>query len=243
MAITKDSIRLLVVLQDNDAILDKLQGEMDLVPRKIAALRESLESVQGRLNAAKADLVALEKIKKEKELDLAAKEEAIRKHGMELNQVKTNDAFKALQREIEQAKGAAGETETAILEAMEGIDSGRRAQKAAAAELKAIEDKAKVEIETLEKQLEEVNAKHAAQKALCDQAACEVPAEMLRIYKHARLRGKMDAVVPVEGGNCSACRIALAPQMIVEATKGKSLVVCESCQRILFMPEPQKAGA
>ncbi len=243
MAITKESIQKLVLLQEQDAVLDKLQGEMDQIPAKIADLRSDLESAKGRLNAAKAALIALEKTKKEKELDIAAKEEAIRKHGVELNQVKTNDAFKALQHEIDQDRAAVGEIETAILEAMEGIDAGRREEKAAAAELKGVEDEAKAEISVLEKQLEEIKARHDAQKALCDQAAADVPPEMLRIYRHARMRGKMDAVVPIEGGNCSACRIALAPQVVVEATKGKSLVVCESCQRILFKPEPAGKSA
>jgi len=243
MGITKDTIQRLVAVQQQDAIIDGLQKEMDRVPREIAALQAGLETAKAKQAEAKARIIGCEKKKKEKELELAAKEEAIRKHTTELNQVKTNDAFKALQHEIEQAKAAGSQIETEILEVMEGIDSGRREEKSAAAELKAAEDKAKNEIGNLEKELAELKAKHDAQKSVRDAAAASVPPDMMRIYSHARMRGKLDAIVPVDGGNCSACRINLAPQMIIEVAKAKTLVFCESCQRILYKPEPAVKAA
>ena len=238
MAITKETIRCLVAVQQQDSVLDGLQKEIDRVPREIADLQAGLEGAKAKLAGAKAKIVGFEKKKKEKELELASKEEAIRKHSMELNQVKTNDAFKALQHEIDGAKAAGSQIETDILEVMEGIDAGKKEEGAATAELKAAEDKAKGQIGVLEKELAEVKAKFDEQKKVRDEAASVVPADMMRIYEHARMRGKLDAIVPVEGGNCSACRISLAPQMIVEVTKAKGLVVCESCQRILYKPEP-----
>ncbi|MDD5628131.1 MAG: C4-type zinc ribbon domain-containing protein, partial [Elusimicrobia bacterium] len=93
------------------------------------------------------------------------------------------------------------------------------------------------------KELAELKAKFDGQKAVRDEAAALVPADMMRIYSHARMRGKTDAIVPVDGGNCSACRINLAPQMIIEVTKAKALVTCESCQRILYKPEPALPAA
>jgi predicted nucleic acid-binding Zn-ribbon protein len=243
MAINKETIQRLVAVQEQDAVLDGLQKEMNRIPREIAALQAGLESAKAKLAEAKAKIIGFEKKKKEKELELAVKEEAIRKHTMELNQVKTNDAFKALQHEIDQAKAAGSQIETAILEFMEGIDGGRKEERAAAAELKTAEDKAKTEIAVLEKDMAELKAKHDAQKAARDEASVLVPPDMMRVYTHARSRGKLDAIVPVDGGNCSACRINLAPQMIIEVTKAKALVVCESCQRILYKPEPAAKAA
>ncbi|MCX5797498.1 MAG: C4-type zinc ribbon domain-containing protein [Elusimicrobia bacterium] len=243
MAINKETIQRLVAVQEQDAVLDGLQKEMDRIPRAIAALRAGLEAAKAKHAEAKAKIIGFEKQKKEKELEMAAKEEAIRKHTMELNQVKTNDAFKALQHEIDQAKEAGSQIETEILEVMESIDAGRGDEKSAAAELKAAEGKANSEIAVLEGELGELKAKHEARKSVRDEAAALVPADMMRVYSHARMRGKTDAIVPVDGGNCSACRINLAPQMIVEVTKAKALVICESCQRILYKPEPAAKAA
>jgi len=59
----------------------------------------------------------------------------------------------------------------------------------------------------------------------------------MKVYNHIRGRGKPDAVVPVVGGHCGSCQINLTPGIILEIAKLKSLVTCESCQRILYKPE------
>ncbi len=243
MAITKETIQRLVALQQQDSVLDGLRQEMQRIPAEIAALQAGLDSAKAKVADAKARIIASEKKKKDKELELASKEEAVRKHSMELNQVKTNDAFKALQHEIDLAKAASSQIETEILEVMEAIDSGRKDEKAAGAELKVAEDKVRGQVGVLEKELAEVTARFEGQKKTRDESAAQVPADMMRVYDHARSRGKLDAIVPVDGGNCSACRISLAPQMIVEVTKAKALVICESCQRILYKAEPAAKAA
>ncbi len=46
----------------------------------------------------------MQKLKKEKEMELAAREEKIKNNNLELNSVKSNDAYKALLTEIDNAK-------------------------------------------------------------------------------------------------------------------------------------------
>ncbi len=242
MPLTKEDLQRLIALQGQDAALDKVKAELDRIPREIDAMRAALDGEKARFGEAKARMITLEKKKKEKELELASKEEAARKHGGELNSVKTNEAFKALQNEIERAKNEGSAIETEILELMEAIDACRRDEKAAAAELKAVEDRSKSEVAVLEGALAQAKSRFDAAKAERDQAAVGIAPEAMRIYDHVRSRGKLDAVVPIEDKNCSACRMLLAPQVIVEATKAKNLVTCESCQRILFRPEPVKAA-
>ena len=234
---------LLVAIQDRDAALDKLKAEMDRIPVEIAALRERLEGGKARVSQTKARALALEKRKKEKELELAQKEEAARKHALELNQVKTNEAFKALQREIEQAKSEGSQLETEILELMEELDSCRREEKRVLSEAAELEKEASAQIAALEAKLAELKSRFEADQAARDQAAAPLPAEVLRLYAHIRSRGKLDAVVAIDGSHCRACRMALAPQVIVEATKAKALVTCESCQRIIYRPEVLAAKA
>ena len=237
MALTKENLAQLIALQKQDGGLDKLQKEMDTIPAEIEGLRAGLEKDKAAVASAKSQTMTLEKLKKTKELDVAAKEEAAKKHGGELNQVKTNEAFKALQHEIERAKADASDIETQILEIMDQLDASRKAEKAAAAVLKVSEDEVKAEVSHRESQLAEVKARFEAAKVLRDQKAAPVPAEAMKVYNHVRSRGKLDAVVPIDATTCSACRVILAPQVIVEATKAKALVTCESCQRILYKAE------
>ena len=241
MALSKENVSQLISLQHQDAALDTLKAEIDKIPLEIADIRAAVERDKAALTAAKTNILNLEKKKKEKELELAQKEEAARKHGTDLNSVKTNEAFKALQNEIELAKRQANDIETEILEIMESLDASRRDEKKAAADFKKIEDSSKVEIAAFEAKLKDLQVRYDMGKSVRDAAEGPVPADALKVYNHIRGRGKKNAVVPVEGDLCSACRITLAPQVIVEATKAKALVTCESCQRILYKPEKPAA--
>jgi predicted nucleic acid-binding Zn-ribbon protein len=243
VALNKDALRALVALQGKDKILDERQKTVDSVPPRIAAVKSDLESEKKRMDALKARTLELEKKRKSKELDAASKEEAARKHQAQLNELKSNDAYKAMQAEIEKEKAAAGDIETEILQLMEDVDKARAEEKALAAELKKIEEFAKKDLEKLEAELSHAKGEHEAVKAERDGAAALVPADILRVYDHIRSRGKPDAVVPVVDGHCAACQITLAPSMMAEVAKLKNLAVCESCQRILYKPEPAAAAA
>lgn len=243
MSFTKETLQQLVSLQAQDAALDKVKAELDRIPKQIEALKSTLDGQKAAAAEAKTKLLNFEKKKKEKEAELAAKEESIRKHSAELNAVKTNDAFRALQKEIDCDKQLAGDIETEILVLMEEIEKARAGEKAAQAELKAAEQKLQGEIGVLERQQAEIKAKFDADKAGRDQNAAPIPAAVMKVYDHVRSRGKKDAVVAIDSTMCSACRVSLAPTVIVEATKSKALVTCESCQRILYKPEVLAAAS
>lgn len=243
MALTKEALQALVALQQKDKFLDAIQHEIDAVPPRINALKADLEGEKKHMNDAKAKIIELEKKKKSKELDVAAKEEAARKHSAQLNDLKSNDAYKAMQQEIEAEKKAAGDIETEVLQVMEDIDKAKAEEKAATAEYKKTEEFSKKDLEKLEAEMSHAKGRYETAKADRDASAALVgPAEM-KVYNHIRSRGKPDAVVPIIGGHCGSCQITLTPGLTLEVAKMKSLVTCESCQRILYKPEQVAAAA
>lgn len=243
MALTKEALQALVALQQKDTVLDSIQKEIDAVPPRIAALKADLEGEKRHMDAAKAKILELEKKKKAKELDVAAKDEAARKHTTQLNELKSNDAYKAMQAEIEKEKAAAGDIETEILVIMEELDKAKAEEKAAVAEFKKTEEFSKKDLERLEAEMSHAKGRHAAAKAERDAVAAPAPADLMKVYDHLRSRGKLDAIVPVVDGHCASCQINISPSMVAEIAKQKSLVNCDSCQRILYRPEKAAAPA
>lgn len=236
MALSKDALLLLIALQKQDDELDKIKATMDRIPPMVQNLKDAMESEKAKGADAKARVVTLEKKKKEKELEMAKHEEDAKKHASQLNSVKTNDAYKALQTEIGFSKQHVSDIETEILQLMDDLEQAKQADKAKQAELGVEIKKFEVEISGHEKRLAEQKAIYDGAKSKRDEAAAPIPKDMMRVYDHIRSRGKLDAIVPVENSICTACRISLAPTMIVELTKMKTLLTCESCQRILFLP-------
>lgn len=237
MALSKENITQLVRLQKKDAALDRFRTEIDKIPVAIEGLRGSLEAEKNTLSEVKNKIISLEKNKKEKEMDLAQQEESAKKHSLELNQVKTNEAFKALQNEIDLAKSQGSDLETDILGSMEEIDACRKEEKRLKIELQSLEEKTKSEVGVLEARLKELQTQFDAASAERNESAAPIPKDAMRIYDHIRKRGKNDAVVAIQDSICSGCRITLSPQIIVDATRATSLVTCESCQRILYKAE------
>ena len=242
MALTKEALAALVALQAKDNVLDAIQKEIDAVPPRIAALKNDLEGEKKHMNEAKAKILELEKKKKSKELDAAAKEEAARKHAAQLNDLKSNDAYKAMQAEIEKEKAAAGDIETEILVVMEEIDKAKLEEKSATADFKKTEEFSKKDLEKLEAEMSHAKGRFETEKVGRDAAAALVPPSEMKVYNHIRSRGKPDAVVPAIDGHCGSCQITLSPSLVAEIAKVKNLVTCESCQRILYRPEKSPAA-
>ncbi len=237
MALTKEALQALVALQQKDKHLDAIQHEIDAVPPRIAALNADLENEKRHMNEAKARILDLEKKKKSKELDVAAQDEAARKHSGQLNDLKSNDAYKAMQAEIEKEKAKAGDIETEILQIMEDLDAAKAVEKAATAEFKKTEEFSKKDLEKLEAEMSHAKGRFETAKIERDATAVAVAPSEMKVYNHIRSRGKPDAVVPVVSGHCGSCQINLTPGLILEVAKLKNLVTCDSCQRILYKPE------
>ena len=88
-------------------------------------------------------MVAAEQEQRRHEAAVADREALVKKLEGQQHQIKTNEAYKVLLHEIDQARAAISDAETKILEAMEGIEAARAAlERARAARRRATEDRA-----------------------------------------------------------------------------------------------------
>ena len=64
-----------------------------------------------------------------------------------------------------------------------------------------------------------------------------LPPQLASVYNRLAQRSRDGiAVAEVVNGSCSACFMALRPQMLVEVRRGGQIITCESCTRILYFP-------
>lgn len=242
MKATKEDVLKLIRLQDHDKASDDLRGKIEKIPEDIEALKAEVSGEEQRLAAADQKSKDLLVRKKDKENEMAQKEGGIKKHQGELNAVKTNEAFKALLKEIDDAKAAVGELETGILELMEEIDAAAKEVKAAKADLdraneengkrvKVLEDEKVV----LEAKLKEEDAKRAAMTE-------GLSAGVLEFYEKTRERRGGVAMAEIKGESCEVCHLKQPPHTLVDIKKAAEIVTCESCQRILYQTVSASAG-
>jgi hypothetical protein len=72
-----------------------------------------------------------------------------------------------------------------------------------------------------------------------------LPTNLAAVYNRLAQRSRDGiAVAEVVNSSCSACFMALRPQMLVEVKRGEQIITCESCTRILYVaPADTKAAA
>lgn len=235
--LSKEGLSLLIALQEKDSVLNGLREELEQVPVSVAKIQENLTQEKKVSEDLKSQSLHLQIDRKNKELELAEKEALIRKHQQELNQVKSNDAFKALMTEIDAAKQTCSQLQDEILEILDKIDGAQSKEKQINKELQGAESAANQQIQDLESKRKELGEKLNFLLQERSSMSGQVPTEILQRYEQVLKRRKSLAVVPLQNESCGGCHMHLPPQVIINVKKSQDLVTCDSCQRILYLPQ------
>ena len=151
-------------------------------------------------------------------------------------QVKSNEAYSALLREIEEARAGISGAETTILEAMENIEAAGAARERSEEEAKAVFERVSTAEGQLDTREKELGVREEQQSAARVELCTQVPGEMLSQYE--RIAGsRRPAVAMVRQEICQGCRTTIPPQLHVELLRMAAVITCTHCRRIL-VPEP-----
>jgi predicted nucleic acid-binding Zn-ribbon protein len=230
-----EEIKKLVELQQLDIEIFGIKRELEWIPEKIAEYDASVKAKEGLFKGSEEKSKKLAVKKKEKEMELGTKEEAIKKHQGQLFQVKTNQEYSALQKEIASIGADKSILEEDILKLFDDIDA---AEKEVARD-KDLFQKEKIKIESEKKQFEqkksELETRLGTLNAQRAELAKNVNVEALAKYERILVAREGSALVPIENESaCGGCNMNLPPQIINEVRMNTDFVVCGNCSRILY---------
>jgi hypothetical protein len=227
-------LKQLYELQQMDVKIDALKAELEKLPVQIQQYNDEITREKQRLDDLKTEVKQMGLKHKEKEGDLATKDQEIGKFNKELNAIKTNEAYRAMLTQIEAAKKEKIAIEDQILELLLAAESSAQVIRQQEAETKQSESKIREQITALEahiKGFQEDLSKIESERSAF--ALTIIPA-MLHSYEHIRTTRSGLAIVLISGGSCAGCNYKLPPQKINETAKGHELVLCDHCSRILY---------
>jgi predicted nucleic acid-binding Zn-ribbon protein len=223
----------LIALQQADREILRLKEEIAALPKRVAAIEERLAGTRAILERAKTAVKADEGARRKYESAISDQQQKISKYRDQSLAVKTNEQYKALLHEIQFAEQDIRANEDKILELMLNAEIREKDVKAAEAELKAEMaeiDKEKVEARQRTAEDEEQLAGWNAKREKAREA---VDADLLRQYDRvAKHRGT--GLSEARDHKCMTCQVMLRPQTYNEVRAATQVVVCESCQRILY---------
>ncbi len=236
----KEILKELLELQDVDTRLNAVRARLATFPKRLAELQVRVDASRGALNQSKESHSSTLKDRKRYELDVEQWKEKVRKYKDQAYQVKTNEAYKALQHEVEMAEAEIAKAEDRLLEQMVSGEQYDGQVKAAEKTFKQIEERvgaerAEVEAEksVAQKELAELEAERA-------KVVKAIPEDLLDHYQRIAKKHGGIAVAEVRGEACSACGARIRPHVfqILRREDTSDLYHCELCTRILYYVEP-----
>lgn len=233
-------LALLVDLQRIDSALAAHRKALADMPSREASLDAKLAAATAARDAAKQRVADNRAARGALERDLAVVQGRLSRFKDQTMAVKTNKEFHALQHEIATAQEEIRKFEDRVLELMmEGDDLAaavKDAERAHADTEKAVQDARR----QLEGDRARVEQEFAARQAEREALVARLPRQLLGLYNAAANQGGV-AVTPVHEGHCGVCHVRLRPHVAQAVHANETLIVCESCGRILYFAP--RAGA
>jgi len=237
MADLKSQIRSLINLQKIDSEIYVLKYEKESKPERIKALDAAFEEKKQRLENLDKIFLDLQKQKKDKELELASKEEAAKKLETQLYQLKTNKEYQAMLQQINDTKADVSVIEDKILETMDQLDR-----------MKAEVDKEKQILQQEEKLLNEEKNKIQDRIKQIDDRLKQLEAQQKQIIpeidpkilpQYQRILKSRDAlaIVSVKDNSCGGCNMYVPAQVINLIKMYERIITCEVCNRMLYIED------
>lgn len=223
----------LLELQRLDQAIARLEAEGRAIPQEIQALEARLTEARAGLDQAKAkaDQIQKERRAKERELDEATIN--TKKKQARLFEIKTNEEYSAVLREIESLKEKSSKLEEEILNLLEKGDVAAKTVTDAEKGFKAAEALHQNERTEKEGHLARLRQELANLQEARKGQASRLDTDLLRQYTRLR-KSRGVAVVAVKDGSCGGCGISLTPQTYTEVRRNDRMFTCSSCNRILY---------
>ena len=230
----QETIEKLLVLQDRDRRILRVQSELAHLGPERETLRARAAATQSRLDTARNRIKQIETDRKRLELEVESKKTQIEKYANQQLQTRKNEEYRALAHEIETCKAEITMIEDREIELMEQAEATQR--EVVRANLEASEAKKLVEDQIGQLNQREDNLKKelaSLQQGRTELAVAVEETARVRYERLSRNKGE-SVIVGVDHGVCGGCHMKLPAQILVTCQGGKELVTCINCGRILY---------
>ena len=236
-------IKDLVELQRVDSAVEAENREIASIPGALEAMAALGRELEEGLVKRREGLKESQKRRRHLEGELEMAKQKLSRYQGQLMEVKTNEAYRAMLKEIETVKAEVGREEEGILEEMLRSDDLAQAIKGGEADANAARERMGREKADLERRGREAEERRRLLEAERDSIAGRIGGAVLETYRRiARLRGGV-GVAEARDETCMGCRVKLRPQVCQEVRIGADLRQCDSCGRFLYILDRPEAPA
>jgi predicted nucleic acid-binding Zn-ribbon protein len=212
------------------------EKELRGVPLDLESVRKARASLESGIEAERHALRELELRAKQTEHQIHALEERSAKLKGQQMQVKKNEEYQALGREIEGVAADQSKLEEAELGLLYELDTRRAALKEAEARhVAGVQDLDARQARIVERE-KGLRARLEGEVASIAAARTAVAAPLLGSFDRLLKQNKFPAVVALHGTSCTGCHMRVSNGIEQETRKGSGkLATCDNCGRLVFL--------
>ena len=233
----QDEVRALLILQDRDRRLLALAKDLEKLPQDEARAKAKLAGDHAAVARAHQALLDCELRVKKIELDAETRRTTIKRLKLQQFETRKNEEFVALGHEIVRYEKELDDFETKELEAMDEVDSFRKARQAAEATLAHTLKLVEEDLASIAQRHARTEAERLEVLAQREKLAANVPDSIMPLYVRLMKTKDGRAVVPMRDGKCEGCHMKLIASTVMKAQSGREIAQCEDCGRILYVED------
>jgi predicted nucleic acid-binding Zn-ribbon protein len=229
--------------EPDDTLVDELQGLKEKLPKVVAKCHLEIEQARKQLLELDEKLQKQEAQRQQLAYEIKHDQERLQKSQTRLMNIRTNEEYQAVQKEIENLTEASSKRETQQLLIMEKIEElqkyrleSQEFEKATLERVNQLEQNSAQQLQEAEMTLETIlpERQTIAEKI--------VDKKLLHLYEALRKKIPL-AVVQIDRPFCEGCRMTLPPQFFNTLVSLKSICQCPSCFRILYWRVGEDLGS
>ncbi len=226
----------LIELQAVDFRLIGIRERLAQFPKRLAEVEARVTAAKQQVAAAKEALLTGQKERKTYEMDVEQWKERAKKYRSQSGEVKSNEAYKALLHEIQNAEDEIAKAEDRLLERMVSGEEYDRQVKAAEVKVKEVEVLAAKERHTIQAEYNAAQKELTAAEALRAATMKAVPEDLVDHYERIAKRHGGIALAEIRGEGCGQCGVHIRPHVIqqLQRENNEGFFHCETCTRILY---------
>lgn len=230
-------IEQLVILQSVDDEIIGLREELNAAPRELAELEERLDAFNTRMDAVNEKLANLRE--QQKRLDGEIEEDAgkVKKSKNKLMMASNTKEYHAMMREMDSLEKLNRLREEERVTVVEELARQKEAKAELDGEMEGLRKEHEAKKATLDERVEQAEKRLESLDRKRKKAGKVVPVPILGRYEFIRSRLSHPVIVPVADGICGGCNIRIPPQSYNELQKGKQILSCPNCQRLIYWVE------
>lgn len=228
-------IEKLLIVQNRDASLQKIEQELDRLPQDRAKIDRLIQTEEANVAQAQQALKDKEVQRKELDSEVKAKESAIARFKTQQLQVKKNEEYRALTHQIEQLDADIATLEENEIELMLEIDATKGIFEQEKLVIEARIQIQRDEIKTLAEREKNLAASIDSARADLARAREAADASYLGHYDRVKkLTTRAPYVVPIQSHQCGGCHLRVSNEVSHAVLKSGEPHFCDQCARMVY---------